>query len=138
MTRGASVHYRVVLDGTPERVRSLRTLIDSFLADRGVDEEARRAVVLAFGEALDNAWEHGSGGAGQVDVRLRYTPRFVFISVRDAGGNRSPLDHTIAPEDDSERGRGMLLMKKLMDTVKIRNVATGGTCVSMFRKLVDA
>lgn len=134
MTRGASVHYRVKLDGTPVPVRSLRTTVDSFLADRGVSEETRRAVVLAFSEALDNAWEHGSMGVGAIDVRLRYTPRFIFVSVRDMGGNRSPLGHAILPEDDSERGRGMLLMNKLMDDVRIRAMATGGTCVSMLRK----
>ncbi len=138
MTLGASVHYRVMLDGTPVPVRSLRTMVDSFLADRGVSEEARRAVVLAFSEALDNAWEHGSLEHGAVEVRLRYSPRFVFVSVRDMGGNRSPLGTAVLPKDDSERGRGVLLMRKLMDDVRIRNMASGGTCVSMMRKFERA
>ena len=40
----------------PEPVRALRSLLASFLRDRCVPDDVVRAVVLAFGEALDNAW----------------------------------------------------------------------------------
>ena len=130
------MHRVVLIDGNPEPVRGLRSMLDSFLRDRGVDEQIRRAIVLAFSEALDNAMEHGtSGNVGQVAVRLRYTPRFILLSLRDAGSDKAPLGLAMAPPEDAERGRGFQLMNELMDYVRVRSFPDGGTRVSMLRRL---
>jgi anti-sigma regulatory factor (Ser/Thr protein kinase) len=135
MSETASFCRTLVVDGSPGPVRSLRTLLTSFLVDRSVPEETVRAVVLAFGEALDNAWEHGTSGAGEVCVRVRYTPRFVVVSLLDPGGDKVPIGLPVAADEASERGRGFQLMNKLMDEVRVRSYPTGGTRVSMLRRL---
>jgi len=136
MTTGASMHRTVVFDGNPEPIRGLRAMLASFLRDRCIDEQTSRAVVLAFSEALDNAVEHGTlHDKGQVRVRIRYTPRFILVSLRDSGGDRSPLGISTPPGPLAERGRGFALMNKLMDYVKVRSFPDGGTRVSMMRRL---
>jgi len=136
MSTFASVHRTIQLDGNPERVRGLRAGLDSFLSDRGVVPTTRRAIVLAFSEALDNAVEHGMlAGEGQINVRLRFTPRFIVLSLRDSGSDRAPLGVPQQADDTDERGRGFQLMNTLMDVVKVRSFPDGGTRVSMMRRL---
>ena len=91
MSQSASVHRTLMLDGSPEPIRGLRAALSSFLRDRHIDEQVGRAIVLAFSEALDNALEHGlTERTGMVVVKLRYTPRFILVSLRDSGSDRSP------------------------------------------------
>jgi len=133
---GASINRTLVMDGTPEPVRGLRRMLASFLRDRNIDETVERAVVLAFSEALDNAVEHGLGlQHGTVRVRVRYTPRFILVSLRDSGSDRAPLGEPVIPGPLEERGRGFALMNKLMHYVKVKSYPNGGTKVSMLRRL---
>ena len=136
MNLGASMHRTIVVDGSPGPVRGLRGMLSSFLRDRHIDEQVERAVVLAFSEALDNAVEHGLGSEnGTVSVRMRFTPRFILVSLRDSGSDRSPLGLPVVPGHREERGRGFALMNKLMDYVKVKSYPDGGTRVSMLRRL---
>ena len=136
MTASASLHRTVPIDGSPAPVRALRAMVASFLRDRAIDEAATRAVVLAFGEALDNAVEHGLlEKRGQVQVKLRYTPRFILVSLQDTGSDKAPLGLAHRASDDAERGRGFELMHKLMHHVKVRTFPAGGTRVTLFRRL---
>ena len=136
MSQSASVHRTLMLDGSPEPIRGLRAALSSFLRDRHIDEQVGRAIVLAFSEALDNALEHGlTERTGMVVVKLRYTPRFILVSLRDSGSDRSPLGQPRDPGPLEERGRGFALMNKLMDYVKVKSFPNGGTRVSMLRRL---
>jgi anti-sigma regulatory factor (Ser/Thr protein kinase) len=135
MAHSSSLHRSLTVDGTPEPVRALRSMLASFLKDRGVPEDVVRSVVLAFAEALDNAMEHGTVGAGEVRVRLRYTPKFILLSLLDTGSDKAPLGRPVTPDTDSERGRGFQLMNKMMHYVRVRTYPQGGTRVSMLRNL---
>ncbi len=134
MNDTASLQRRIAISSSPEPIRALRGLLGSFLRDRSVPEETVRAVVLAFSEALDNAIEHGSSGHGELRLWVRYTPRFVCVSLLDPGSDRVPLALGRPPSSDSERGRGFQLMNKLMDEVRVRSYPSGGTRVSMLRR----
>jgi anti-sigma regulatory factor (Ser/Thr protein kinase) len=136
MSRGTSVHRTIAIDGNPTSVRGLRAMLASFLNDRCIEKQVQRAVVLAFSEALDNAIEHGLNECqGTVTLRLRYSPRYIVVSLRDTGSDRAPLGISQSPDEDAERGRGFELMHKLMDLVKVRTFVDGGTRVSMLRHL---
>lgn len=136
MNAGASMRRTVVIDGNPEPVRGMRAMLASFLRDRCVSESVSRAIVLAFSEALDNAMEHGlPDSRGEIVVRIRYSPRFILVSLRDSGGDQAPLGVVVPVSDDDERGRGFRLMNELMDYVRVRTYPGGGTRVSMLRRL---
>lgn len=136
MKGAASVHRWLILDGDPAPVRGLRTTLTSFLRDRGIDDRVQRAVVLAFSEALENAVEHGLvGSCGAVSVRMRYSSKFISVSLRDSGSDKTPLGRPVNQGADAERGRGFKLMHTLMDYVKVRSYPDGGTRVSMLKRL---
>lgn len=135
MNVSASLHRTVLVDGSPEPVRALRNMLASFLKDRAVPEDVVRAVVLAFSEALDNAVEHGTSGHGTLRVWLRYSPNFILVSLLDQGSDKVPLGKPVAPDLNSERGRGFQLMNRMMDYVRVRSYPAGGTRVSMLRRL---
>ncbi|MGQ0553180.1 MAG: ATP-binding protein [Planctomycetota bacterium] len=138
MSAAAKTHtfrWKLSFDGSSGPVRTVRTRLTSFLTSAQLSEELVRGVVLAFAEALDNACEHGTGGHGTVRVRVRLTPRCIVVQLVDSGSDRVPLGRADTPDEESERGRGFALMNKLMDSVHVRPNPSGGTRVSMLRKL---
>lgn len=132
--RPASLHQTLHVCGSGSELRALRNSLASFLTDRCVPQDQVRAIVLAFSEALDNAVEHGLGGEGELKVRMRFTPRFIMLSLIDAGSDRAPIGRPVDPGDDADRGRGFQLMNKLMDHVRVRSYPSGGTRVTMLRR----
>jgi PAS domain S-box-containing protein len=119
--------FRVELPTEPEALASMRALLRRWLRHVEGSEEEITEVLTACGEAATNAIEHAGAGtpfeiSGQVDGRR------VEISVRDFGAWRSPRE--------GDHGRGLSLMRSLMDTV---DVVPGpeGTTVRMQRTLLD-
>jgi anti-sigma regulatory factor (Ser/Thr protein kinase) len=105
--------------------------LQAWLALRGCTPEDADAVVLAVNEAAANAIEHGyQHGRGRVEITGDLAGHEVRLSVVDHGDWR-------AGRPDPARGRGLPLMRTLMDDVDIelldpgtrvvlrRNVATG-------------
>jgi anti-sigma regulatory factor (Ser/Thr protein kinase) len=95
----------------------------------GVDEQPAFDVLLATNEATSNAIEHGHrcNGARGIAVELDAVDEGLRVTVRDAGSWRK----SSAPGD---RGRGLPLMRTLMDSVHVEPSATG-TVVTMERRL---
>jgi len=82
---------------------------------------------MACNEACQNAIEHAYElGADLFDVKLERSGAEVSITVRDRGGWKS----TTSPD----RGRGIELMRELMDRVEVEG-GDGGSTVLLRRTL---
>jgi serine phosphatase RsbU (regulator of sigma subunit)/anti-sigma regulatory factor (Ser/Thr protein kinase) len=104
---------RVELPAEPGLLRELRRRVRSWLTRRGLDEGAREAAVFALSEACNNAIEHGyRDGRGTIRVRLDHSDDTLRIRVADDGTWRQPVE-------DSTRGRGIVIMRGLMDSAEI-------------------
>jgi anti-sigma regulatory factor (Ser/Thr protein kinase) len=82
---------------------------------------ARRDLVLAVAEAAANAAEHAYAFDGTGSIRVdvhREEDGSLTASVTDEGTWREPID-------DPERGRGLLIIRSLMDDVDIASDARG-------------
>ena len=99
-----------------------------WLDDLAVREDTND-VLLAFGEACTNAVEHGSpGGDASLDVRGSLLfDRIVRLSVRDSGRWR-PRAATAG-----DRGRGLMLMRRLVDNVAVRRYGDGSEVILYHR-----
>lgn len=99
------------------------------------DEEKVYDIKMAAGEACGNAIEHGSSRRG-VDIHYHITPTDLIIEVRDYGqGFTLPTEEIDLPLDLlSERGRGLFLMKALMDKVDINSAPGEGTLIVLDKK----
>lgn len=86
----------------------------------GYSPAAQFAIRLAFEEAMMNAFKHGGGASGGVDLDVRVTPGTVEISVDDHGEGFDPADvpDPLAEENiELPSGRGLMLMRQYMTEV---------------------
>ena len=119
---------RIELPADSSLLRELRRRVRVWLAHRGLDEGAREAAVLALSEACNNAIEHGYRNApGPIRVQLDHRGDTLEIRVADDGSWRQPVK-------DSNRGRGILIMRGLMDEAEIVR-KPGGTEVVLEQRL---
>jgi anti-sigma regulatory factor (Ser/Thr protein kinase) len=119
--RALQVELDSAADITVSRGR-LRAWLANDLSPDGVDD-----VLLAVGEAIDNALEHGMP---PISVRMSWqAERELVVEVHDAGR------WTIV-DDASQRGYGMPIMTKLMDAVSVDT--TRGTRLVLRRRFHPA
>lgn len=114
------------LPASPSEIAALRHALAEWLAERAVDDDTRRSLVLAVSEAVANAAEHAYGfdGVGVVDVEVGMdTQSTLRASIADRGTWRPP-------PASSDRGRGTLIMRALMEDVSIES-GPDGTMVRM-------
>jgi PAS domain S-box-containing protein len=111
----------------PESLAPMRSMLRRWLSHAGAGEMEIAEIVTACGEAATNAIEHGgAGGGASFEVSGSRTGSEVELLVRDHGSWRDqrPGDH----------GRGLDLMRTLMDTVAVEPTEEG-TVVSLRRRL---
>ncbi len=128
---GGRPPLRLELPADPSSLRGAREELRRWLDDEGLGRAEAADIVLATSEALSNSVEHayppGEPGAG-VSVELARDGRDALtVVVRDRGRWKPPAGA-------AHRGRGLALMRALMETV---DVASGdhGTVVRMRRRL---
>ncbi len=90
----------------------------AFLTRLHIEDERVDDVILAAGEAAGNAIEHAYGDApGTIHVLAFVDEAHVVIEVRDTGRWRVG--------GDPERGRGLGIMRALVDRVSIESSRNG-------------
>ncbi len=121
-------HFEVELPAQPESLASVRGLMRRWLRHAGSSEDEIAEVTTAAGEACTNAIEHaGAGGSSTFQMEGELTDdRGVEVTVSDSGEWR--------PGRDDDQGRGLELMKALMDEVQV-TPSPEGTVVRMQRRL---
>ncbi len=94
-------------------------------------EEDIYDIITAVGEVCDNAIEHGRSDLG-IDVAYLMTPGEFRVEVQDYGPGFDPAGRGEEPPDVfAESGRGIFLMKNLMDRVEIDSQIGRGTRIVM-------
>jgi len=99
-----------------------RAALRSWLMRARVDPVQTHDMVIAAGEAVANAIEHGHrhSPAGVISLRVTALSDRVQLTVADTGSWRPP-------RPDTHRGRGISLMRALMQDVAINPGARGTT-----------
>ena len=99
-----------------------RAALKRWLSRAGVDADLTLKVLIATGEALANAIEHGHRQPTEGNIYLRAIALAdrVHVTVVDAGSWKPPVAA-------AHRGRGIALMRALMQDVMIQPRATGTT-----------
>ncbi|GAA4455606.1 SpoIIE family protein phosphatase [Phytohabitans houttuyneae] len=111
----------------PGQLAPVRGVLRQWLEQCDVSALTAQNVLVAAGEACANAIEHGHRHApgGPIRVRAEAYARRLHLAVADSGEWKTP-----APEPDAYRGRGLKLMRAMMDRVAI-DASPGGTTVDM-------
>jgi serine/threonine-protein kinase RsbW len=111
-----------------------RQRVDRLAETLGFSKAARRDVMMAVGEAVTNAIEHGNAGEDDhFTVRCLATPERLCISVSDNGSGFCP-DSLPSMQDAlfQEHGRGIHCIRALMDEVTF--FFDAGTTVRMVKE----
>jgi len=129
--------YDVVSD--PAAVSRLREKVTQAAVEAGACGEALCDIQIAVGEALANAYKHGSPhkGVSRIQLRCMSCPAAMVVEVCDEG---SPFDPESAsrpqPLKMREHGMGIYLMREAMDVVEFECGQPGNT-VRMIKWLRD-
>lgn len=117
-----------------EHLGAYRHRVVELLEDLPMSSEARFDTALAVGEALGNAYDHAAGMGCVMNMRA-YRDRVVIeVCDRGCGFELAPDEE---PAESEERGRGIRLMRLLVDSVEIlRRTDAQGTMVRLI-KLLD-
>jgi PAS domain S-box-containing protein len=119
--------FNVELPTEPEALASMRSLLRRWLRHVEGTEQEIAEITTACGEAATNAIEHaGAGGDTPFEVEGKLDGREVVITVRDFGAWRTPRE--------GDQGRGLGLMRALMDRVEV-TPSPEGTTVLLRRAL---
>jgi anti-sigma regulatory factor (Ser/Thr protein kinase) len=123
------VDFSMGLGSNPRELATLRRAIAEWATRAGASAETCEDVVLAVNEAVANAMEHAYGpGDARVEVAAQRSGLGALaVQVRDFG-------HWRAGRPDDGGGRGLALIRNLMDDVTV-DTTPDGTIVHMTRVL---
>lgn len=127
----------LVLPNEPSRISEVRQFVAAFLADLRVPVELSSEVQLAVGEAVANACRHGRNPSGRSELRVRCAldGRNVEVTVADDGpGYEPPAESYELPDRFASGGRGLFLMKAMMDEVEVE-ASEDGTVVTLLKSI---
>jgi serine phosphatase RsbU (regulator of sigma subunit)/anti-sigma regulatory factor (Ser/Thr protein kinase) len=121
----------VLFSAESEQLASVRATLRGWLRSCDVDARIAQDVLVATGEAIANAIEHGHRDRPGQQVRLRAvsTANQLRLTVTDSGRWQAT-----PPGDRGLRGHGIGLMRALMQHVTIES-GSSGTTVDMYVRI---
>ncbi|MGH7494084.1 MAG: ATP-binding protein [bacterium] len=119
-------------------IQEIESLTEQAAAHAGLAEDERDSLAIAVTEVGNNAIIHGNkrDPNKKVHLTIHAGPSGVEVIVRDEGTGFNPdkLSNPLDPENLlRESGRGVFIMRSLMDEVKF-NFSTGGTEVTIIKR----
>lgn len=112
-----------------------RHILRNSMREVGVEEDCLTSIEVALSEACTNVLKHSDPG-DDYEVTLVLDSDKAVIRVKDTGRgfDFESLDELAAPET-AEQGRGVDMMKALVDRVQFTSVPENGTIVHLEKKL---
>ena len=110
--------FDITFSAVPIAAPYVRASLGRYLGEHGVDSDRTFSVIASVGEAVANAVEHAYNGIpGTVRLRVRVEESAIRVQIEDSGKWRGLRVR-------EERGRGIPMMRALMDRVEIRTDKT--------------
>lgn len=141
MATGVSAHRTVIIDVTlslpreAETVTIIRRVLGQALETIGVTLDCVDDIRLALSEACTNVIDHAAAD-DQYEVALHVDADECAISVRNQHNEFEPDGLGDAmPDSGSQRGRGVAIMRAVMDSVDFRSQPEAGTLVHLVKHI---
>jgi serine/threonine-protein kinase RsbW len=127
---------RLNLPREADSVPAVRRLLRAALAILHVDRQSGADLEIALTEACANVVKHASG-ADKIEVRLDVAADRCAIDVLDNGsGFDAELVDESFPASQSERGRGLFLIRALGENVRMQSTARNGSLIHFEKSFV--
>ncbi len=111
-----------------------RHIVRDALREIGVTDDCAHDIALAQSEACTNVIDH-SGPGDEYELKVEVTETRCVLSVIDTGHGFDTVNVVADSDPRSERGRGIQLMRALVDDVHFESRPDSGTAVYLEKKL---
>jgi serine/threonine-protein kinase RsbW len=132
------INFALRLPRDASTVPLVRAMCRDAMVRLGVSRDCQGDVALAVTEACANVVIHAAGGTEDYEVRIEFTGEWCHIRVVDTGGgiDLATLDDVSMPVAGSqEDGRGLALMRLLVDRISFESRPEDGTVVHLQKRL---
>jgi serine phosphatase RsbU (regulator of sigma subunit)/anti-sigma regulatory factor (Ser/Thr protein kinase)/PAS domain-containing protein len=130
----------LVLPNETSRLREVRQFVSSFLSDLRAPVDVSSEILLAVNEAAANACKYGKRPDRRSEIRVlcALEGSVVTVVVADDGTGFEPsrFNGWHLPDRFASGGRGLFLMRELMDDVEIDSTPEG-TTVKLSRRMAS-
>ncbi|SRR6266511_291639 len=119
---GKGPTVRLTIPARAEYITLCRLALTGIARVRDLSDEVLADLKLALTEAASNSVRHAYAGddhAGVVEISYELLPDRLVIEVTDSGGGFDPSDAYGRPEDLSEGGLGIAIIRAIADEVEI-------------------
>ncbi|HBT39681.1 MAG: Putative anti-sigma regulatory factor, serine/threonine protein kinase [Thermotoga sp. 50_1627] len=124
--------FVAAFNSNPLNTRVARSIVKTFLRQRGIAEENVWDLEIAINEALTNVIKHTYGGDQTKPVKLSilWDGEELVVFIRDYGDHVDPkLLKPRLPDPEREGGFGLYIIHKVFDSVEFSNVCQGNLLV---------
>jgi serine/threonine-protein kinase RsbW len=141
MLRKPEIHQnRITIPSDPALIREVDDFVESKLREINLSDSVIADIAICATEVVNNGINHGNKQNlnKTVTLELKLDPEQVVISVTDQGDCFDParVEDPVDPRNLlREVGRGIFIVKHLMDTVEFRRADGGGTVVTLTKKI---
>jgi anti-sigma regulatory factor (Ser/Thr protein kinase) len=131
------IHHSLLLPRDAATVPAVRRLCRTAMEELGVVAGDIDDVTLALTEACANVVRHAASGGTEYRVEITIGVASCEMTVTDSGGGfedagrQTPLSQDL----EMERGRGLPLMRALVDVAELRSQPASGTVVRLVKHL---
>ena len=130
----------ITIPSSPDKISVVDEFLEDWLRKRGVAENTIADLAIAITELVNNAINHGNKQqeGKKVTLTLRYRHGEIEASITDEGEGFDPEDipDPLAEENLlKEIGRGIFIVKSLMDDFRYASRPEGGTMISIVKKI---
>ena len=122
--------YRITLRSSPRSIKRVEGYLQKISSAVELDEIQMHKLMVSLTEAVNNAILHGNRSKAdkKVSVRCEVVPGWLLFEINDEGKGFRP-DHVRNPLKEEnlhrESGRGIFLMRTLMDKVEFEHLSSG-------------
>ncbi|UCG62795.1 MAG: ATP-binding protein [Candidatus Zixiibacteriota bacterium] len=129
----------ITIPSSQEYLMDVDIFIEGILRGYGADESTIADIAISVSELVNNAICHGNKSSGEKDVRISIhrSGKKISITILDEGEGFNPdeIDDPLADENLlKEAGRGIFIVRSLMDSVKISE-DNSGTAITITKSL---
>ena len=129
----------IIIPSSLDYLETVDRFVENKLKKEGWDKDQIADVAISLSEVVTNAIVHGNKSDPQkkVSVQVSLKPDEIMICVTDQGTgiNSSCIPNSIDKENLlKETGRGIFIVRSLMDNVEIENKENLGCCIKITKR----
>ena len=136
--------FAINLPRDASSIRFARKIVGSTMSQLGIDPDCVYDVEVAVTEACTNVLKHAQGGRDEYEVELTIDPKRASIRIKDTGRGFDTASLADAHEEahdlhldlTEEGGRGIMMMRALVDELEFTSQPEAGTIVHLTKTIV--